>query len=427
MVLALLLARQGIRVTLLEAHQDFEREFRGDTVHPSTLELLDDLGLMDRLRQSPHIQGSDFPVHTPDGGISAPVRKHLPTRYPESFAVPQAEFLNMLAESARACPTFRLETRARVDELVEEDGAVRGVRYRGTEGPREVRAQLVVGADGRFSKVRQLADLPLRTLAQGFDLLWLRLPKASSDPPRAYGLYPRDSAFLVVSDRMHVWQVGLGVPKGTYQRLRSIGLSALRDQVAQLAPWLADRVDLVQDWNQTSLLVVQAGRVRRWHRPGLLLIGDAAHVMSPVFGVGINYAIQDAIVASKTLGPRLRVGQVRSRDLAGVQRRREFPTRLMQWMQTFGEHQSAEAPPTLRKRLEGYVLGLPPMAHLRARLIAFGGWAPERAAASRDAGAGRAAMVAPIDPYGFPWPLPALQARPASARPASPGRVEHGS
>ncbi len=378
MVLGLLLARRGVRVTVLEAHQNFDREFRGDTVHPSTLELLDDLGLMDRLRRLPHIQGNDFPIHTPDGGISAPVRRRLPTRYPESMAVPQAELLSMLAEAAGECPTFRLETRARVDELLVENDAITGVRYRGVDGTHEVRAQLVVGADGRFSKVRQLADLPLVPLAQGFDLLWLRLPKADSDPPRAYGLYPRAGSILVVSDRMRVWQLGLGVPKGTYQRLRQAGLVALRARIAEMAPWVVDRLDLIESWNQLSLLVVAAGRVGRWHRPGLLLIGDAAHVMSPVFGVGINYAIQDAIVAAKVLGPRLLVGDVRRRDLARVQRRRQWPTRVMQWMQTFGEHQSAEQPPSGRKRLEGRLLELPPMTYLRSRLIAFGGWAPER-------------------------------------------------
>ena len=193
-------------------------------------------------------------------------------------------------------------------------------------------------------------------LAQGFDLLWLRLPKADSDPPRAYGLYPRAGSILVVSDRMRVWQLGLGVPKGTYQRLRQAGLVALRARIAEMAPWVVDRLDLIESWNQLSLLVVAAGRVGRWHRPGLLLIGDAAHVMSPVFGVGINYAIQDAIVAAKVLGPRLLAGDVRSRDLARVQRRRQWPTRVMQWMQTFGEHQSAEQPPSGRKRLEGRLL-----------------------------------------------------------------------
>ena len=309
LVLALLLARQGVDVLLLEAQRDFKREFRGDGVHPSTLELIDDLGLMDRLLALPHARGLDFPVHTPDGKVSPQVHRHAPSRFPEPLMARQADFLKMLAEAAAEYPTFQLETGARVEELIRENGQVVGVRYRGSDGLREVRAQLVVGADGRYSKVRQLADIALNTQSRGWDLLSVRLPKSDADPPRAYGLYPGNPSFLVISDRVSAWHAGLGLPRGTVQQLRQKGIETLREIIAEHAPWLADRVHLLETWNQTSLLVVQVGRAESWHQPGLLLIGDAAHVMSPVFGVGINYAIQDAIVASNVFGAAAVRGQ----------------------------------------------------------------------------------------------------------------------
>jgi 2-polyprenyl-6-methoxyphenol hydroxylase-like FAD-dependent oxidoreductase len=377
MVLALLLARQGIDVLLLEAHRNFEREFRGDGVHPSTLELIDELGLMDRLLALRHVRGSDFPIHAPDGKISPPVRRRVPSRFPESLAARQTHFLEMLADAGRDYPAFRLVTGARVDDLITEDGEVVGVRYRGPDGAREVRAQLVVGADGRFSKVRQLANITLHAQSRGWDLLSMRLPKSEADPPRAYGLYPGYPSFLVVSDRAIVWHVGLGFPRGTYQELRQAGIESVRQIIAERAPWMADRVHLLESWSQTSLLVVQLGRVARWHRPGLLLIGDAAHVMSPVFGVGINYAIQDAIVAANVLGRRLVAGKVRSRDLAAVQRRREWPTRIMQWLQTLGELEALPGPAPFKARIAQRLLDLPPLRDIKTRLIAFGGLRPE--------------------------------------------------
>ena len=295
---------------MLEAHPNFEREFRGDTVHPSTIELLDELELMDRLRALPHIQGNDFPIHTPDGTTSAPAPRRVPAGHPESMAVPQAEFLGVLADAARQYSTFQLEMGARVEHLIEEKRKSRR-RALSSRGWLARRASATRGRRGRrFSKVRQLAGLPLTSLEQGFDLLWLRVPKSSADPPRAYGMYPRDDVFLVVSDRMTVWHVATRNSQGHVSTAESRRTARGARYVAELAPWLADRMQVLQDWNQTSLLNVQAGRVEQWHKPGLLLIGDAAHVMSPVFGVGINYAIQDAVVASNVLGPRLLAGDV---------------------------------------------------------------------------------------------------------------------
>src|SRR5215207_5311011 len=273
MVLGLLLARQGVRVTVLEGHDTFEREFRANTVHSSTQAMLDQLGLLDELRRLPHITGNDFPVHFPDGRVTPPARTRLPGRFPESMHVDQARFLEFLAAAASRYPSFTLIMGARVEQLIECEGVVSGVRYRARDGLREVRASLVVGADGRFSKVRQLAGIPLLDVAQEADVLWLRLPKRESDPSRAYGLYQGTHEALVVGDRSHEWQVGLIIAKGDFQSLRKQGIAVLGQTIARLAPWLADRTDALVDWRQTSVLSVQVGHVRRWHQPGLLLIG----------------------------------------------------------------------------------------------------------------------------------------------------------
>jgi 2-polyprenyl-6-methoxyphenol hydroxylase-like FAD-dependent oxidoreductase len=379
-VLALLLARQGVEVVLLEAHESFDRDFRGDTVHPATLELLEQLGLLDRVFELPHARMADFAFHFPDGSVSPPGRPRPGARHPHALQVPQARFLEMLVAEARRFPAFHLFTGARAEQLLARDGIIHGVRYRARDGSYEVHAKLVVGADGRFSKIRQLAGLQLAGTTESADVLWLRLPHGLTDPGRAAGMYLGQGEALVVVDHREDWQIAYIFPKGTYLGLRSAGLEALRRRIAELAPWLADRTHLLRGWGQTSLLVVQSGRVRRWYRPGLLLIGDAAHVMSPVAGVGINYAIQDAVAASNLLGPRLRRGEVHQRDLAAVQRRREWPTSLMQLFQRHMQPTilvaglvAPRTPWTTR-----LLLGLPPIAALRGRLIDFGGLWPER-------------------------------------------------
>jgi 2-polyprenyl-6-methoxyphenol hydroxylase-like FAD-dependent oxidoreductase len=379
-MLSLLLARQGVRVALLEAHADFERDFRGDTVHPSTLELLDQLGLLQKLRALPHATIYDFPTHFPDGSVSQPRRKRL-RGHPMTLSVRQARFLDLLVDEASRYPTFQVIMSARVEQLIEEEGETRGVRYRSQSGWHEIRAQLVVGADGRFSRVRQLAGIPLVGESEPLDVLWLKLPYGPNDPQPAHGIYLGTDGILVVMDSGVEYQVGYLFHKGAYQRVRAAGIEALRKVIAAGAPFLADRVQLIEDWRQTSLLSIEAGRVRRWYQPGLLLIGDAAHVMSPVAGVGINYAIQDAVVAANKLGPRLLAGRLRTSDLACVQHRRELPTRIMQAMQSrMRPRLSADGkpmgsrPPLLMRLL----MDSPPMAQLRERLIAFGGWSPER-------------------------------------------------
>ncbi|MDQ3808756.1 MAG: FAD-dependent oxidoreductase [Chloroflexota bacterium] len=328
-VLALLLARQGITVTLLEAHGDFNRDFRGDGLQPSVLDLFGQMGLADRVLAIALARFARFPLHTPSGTLPLADFSRLDAPYPFVTIVPQVRLLELIVQEAQRCPTFRLLMGARVEALLrDETGRVRGVRYRGKTGWHELRTQLVVGADGRSSRLRGLAGLePMRT-ASPVDFLWFRLPRQPADPPG--GVYVGDGGWIALLNRGADWQVGYSLAKGGYARLRARGLDALRRSVELRVPWLADRTESLRSWHETSLLSVEVCRLRRWYAPGLLLIGDAAHTMSPVGAVGISEAIQDAAVASNVLGPRLRAGEVNETDLAAVQRRREWPVRIVQ-------------------------------------------------------------------------------------------------
>jgi 2-polyprenyl-6-methoxyphenol hydroxylase-like FAD-dependent oxidoreductase len=374
-VLALLLARRGVAVTLLELHGDFDREFRGDTIHPSVMEIMDELGLAERLLELPHTKlrrlgfmGAGGPGVTVDFG-------HLKTKFPYITMLPQARFLEFITGEASRYPNFRLLMDANVQELIEEGGAVRGVRYEDGGGDtRELRALLVVGADGRSSRVRRLSGMvPVKT-SPPMDVLWFRLPRRESDGAGVAGRLGRGN-ILILLDRGEQWQVGYVIPKGTYQKLRAAGLEELRRHVAELAPELGDRVGHLKDWKQVALLSVESSCLKRWHRPGLLLIGDAAHVMSPVGGVGINYAIQDAVAAANLLGGPLLAGVVRPGDLRAVERRRRWPTRIIQAFQSLIQRRLVAptlnasapiAPPALFR--------VPFLRRLAARLIAFGVW-----------------------------------------------------
>jgi 2-polyprenyl-6-methoxyphenol hydroxylase-like FAD-dependent oxidoreductase len=377
-VLALLLARRGISVLLLEAHGDFEREFRGDTIHPSVMEIMEALGLADRLLEMRHTKIRSLTIQTDDGPATIADFSRLKTPYPFITLLPQARFLEFVTGEARRLPHFRLVMGAHVRELIDEDGAMRGVRYLGRDGWYEARALLTVGADGRFSRIRQVAGLePIATSAP-MDVLWFRLPRRPDDPEGAIGVF-RPGRILVFLDRSDHWQVGYVFPKGGYQKLRAGGVEALRRSIAELVPQFADRVEVLKEWTQVSLLSVESNRLRRWYRPGLLLIGDAAHVMSPVGGVGINYAIQDAVVAANVLAGPLKAGRVRLEDLAMVQRRREWPTRIIQAFQNLiqrrlvsgalGATQPFRLPMVLR-----LILSLPILRNLPGRLIGLGVW-----------------------------------------------------
>jgi len=377
-VLSLLLARQGIAVTLLELHNDFDRDFRGDTIHPSVMEVLDQLGLADRLLQLPHGKIRSATVQTPSGPFRPIDLGRLKTRYPYVVMLPQVQFLNFIVGEAKRYPSFKLVMGANVQRLLEEDGVVRGVRYRDTGNHwHEVRALLTVGADGRFSRVRHLAGIKPVETAPPMDVLWFRLPRRPGDVEDAAGGVFGRGRFLVMLNRAEDWQLAYVFPKGGYQQIKQAGLDALRRSIAELAPWLADRVDLLRDWDQVSLLSVASSRVKRWYKPGLLLIGDAAHVMSPVGGVGINYAIQDAVATSNLLSGPLKARRVRPRDLAAVQRRREWPTRVIQAFQgaiqrrvlarALRGDRPLRIPPLVR-----LLVKLPLLRDLPARLLAFG-------------------------------------------------------
>jgi 2-polyprenyl-6-methoxyphenol hydroxylase-like FAD-dependent oxidoreductase len=377
-VLALLLARQGVPVLLLEEHKDFDRDFRGDTIHPSVLQVMDEIGLADRLLQLPHTEMHTMSLETGTGTVTPVDFRRLKTRYPYIMMVPQVDFLNFITKEAGRYPQFHLRMNARVEELIEEGGVIRGVRYRGADGRHEVRARLTVGADGRFSRLRKLAGLAPIASSPPMDVLWFRLPRRPGDAEEA-GVRFGAGRLGILLNRFDYWQVGYVIAKGTYQPLRGAGIAAFRAQVAELFPELRDRVDAIHDWKDISLLSVESSRLARWYRPGLLLIGDAAHVMTPVGGVGINYAIQDAVVAANVLGPRFRQGRLRPRDLAAVQRRREWPTRIIQAAQAaVQERLLGEALQSTDQfqlpRIAGVLLGIPLLRNLPARFIAFGVW-----------------------------------------------------
>jgi 2-polyprenyl-6-methoxyphenol hydroxylase-like FAD-dependent oxidoreductase len=377
-VLALLLARGGVPVTLLEGHADFARDFRGDTVHPPTLELLAQLGLSDRLHALPHGKVREMRLRTKTRTFTLGDLRRLNTSFPYVLVVPQAQLLELLTEEVKKYPHFRLVMSANVQRLVEADGAVRGVRYRDADGRwHEVRAGLTVAADGRFSKIRHLAGIePVRT-APPMDVVWFRLPKRSGDPVEGVELCVGRGRFVVAIEGQTEWQIGYAILKGTFAAVKAAGVASLRDGLTDVLPWLADRVDLLGDWQQVAVLNVESSRVRRWHKPGLLLIGDAAHAMSPVAGVGINVAVQDAVAAANLLTEPLRRGAVSDRDLAAVQRRREFAVKVVQRVQRV--IQDRIAAPGLDARHEfrppwflRLITAVPGLRNIPARVLAFG-------------------------------------------------------
>jgi 2-polyprenyl-6-methoxyphenol hydroxylase-like FAD-dependent oxidoreductase len=328
-VLALLLARQGIPVTLLEQHVDFDRDFRGDTLHPSILDVMNEIGLAERLLELPHAKVRTATVPSASGQAPVVDFSCLKTRFPFIAMMPQSRFLDFITAEAQRYPSFRLLMGANVQELIEDGGEVRGVRYQGRDGWHELRARLTVGADGRFSKVRKLAGLTAITTSPPMDVLWLRVSKQPEEVGGVMGRFG-SGAMLVELDRGAQWQLGYVIRKGSYKQVQAAGIEALRQSIAALDPALANRVHEIQDWKQVSLLSVAADRLKRWYKPGLLLIGDAAHVMSPAGGNGINYAIMDAVATANLLTAPLKVGRVTPSDLARVQRRRELPMRIIQ-------------------------------------------------------------------------------------------------
>jgi 2-polyprenyl-6-methoxyphenol hydroxylase-like FAD-dependent oxidoreductase len=332
MMLGLLLARAGIDVTVLEKHADFLRDFRGDTVHPSTLEIMHELGLLDEFLTRPHQELRKLAVEIGGETVPAGDFTRLPTRCKFIALMPQWDFLNFIAEHAKRYPSFHLLMRTEGTGLLRDGERVAGVTAHSSDSLLEIRAGLVVATDGRHSTMRNAANLKVIDHGAPMDVLWLRLSRRDGDPGQTLGRIGAGH-MLVTLDRGDYWQCAFVIPKGGFDALRNGGLEAFRAKIVRLAPHFRDRVQEVASWDDVKLLTVAVNRLERWYQPGLLLIGDAAHAMSPIGGVGINLAIQDAVAAANILVPHLRLGAVPLADLRAVQRRREFPTKLTQGMQ----------------------------------------------------------------------------------------------
>jgi len=332
MMLGFLLARSGVEVVVLEKHADFLRDFRGDTIHPSTLELMHELGILEEFLERPHQEVRELAGKVGNETIKMADFTHLPTRCKFLAFMPQWDFLNFIVEQAKRYPGFQVKMQAEATDLIEQNGQIVGVTANSPTGAMEIRAGLTVRADGRRSIVRDRAGLEVIDLGAPMDVLWMRLSRHASDPGQTLGHAEAGRIFVMI-DREDYWQCGFVIRKGAADEIRKQGIEQFREDVARLEPFLRDRVSELRNWNNVSLLTVKVDRLRQWWRPGLLCIGDAAHAMSPVGGVGINLAIQDAVAAANILASKLGAGTLTDRDLAAVQRRRQFPTRVTQWLQ----------------------------------------------------------------------------------------------
>ena len=332
MMLAYLLARAGVRVTVLEKHQDFFRDFRGDTVHPSTLELIYELGLLEDFLKVPHQKLTSVGGVFGDFRFQAANFRHAPTHCKFVALMPQWDFLEFLSARAKAFPGYQLLMQHEAVDLVLVAGRVTGVEAQTPEGRVEIRADLVIGCDGRHSTTRQAAQLEVQEFGVPIDVLWFRISRSTNDPEQLFGNINYGKA-LVLINRGDYFQAGFIIRKGSFEEMKRGGLDGFRKSIAQIAPYLGDRVNELKDWEQIKLLSVQINSLKRWCRPGLLCIGDAAHAMSPAGGVGINLAIQDAVATANLLARPIREKRVTEELLARVQKRRMFPTRVTQRLQ----------------------------------------------------------------------------------------------
>jgi 2-polyprenyl-6-methoxyphenol hydroxylase-like FAD-dependent oxidoreductase len=331
-MLGYLLARDGVDVTVLEKHADFFRDFRGDTVHPSTFQVMHELGLLDDLLKLPHQQITAAHARVGDFDFRAADFSHLHTRCKFIALMPQWDFLSFLSERARRLPAFTLRMQNEAIDLIRDGAVVRGVEARSPEGPVQILSDLVVACDGRHSTIRASAGLEVQEFGVPIDVLWFHISRHAGDPQEFAGIvnYGR---VLILINRGDYFQAGLIIRKGSFDEIKGQGLDAFRETIQRIAPFLGDRAEEIKDWDQIKLLTVQINRLRKWHLPGLLCIGDAAHAMSPAGGVGINLAIQDAVATANLLADPLRENRVTEALLTRLQRRRVFPTIVTQMLQ----------------------------------------------------------------------------------------------
>ncbi|MGA8557975.1 MAG: FAD-dependent oxidoreductase [Pseudolabrys sp.] len=332
MMLGFLLARAGVSVIVIEKHADFLRDFRGDTVHPSTLEMMYELGLLDEFLKLPHSVVKQISLQIGKDRVIVGHFEHLPVHCKFIALMPQWDFLNFIADRGRRYQTFDLRMQTEAIDLIEENGRVAGVRAKSPEGELEIRAELIVGCDSRHSTIRTKAGLKSDDYGAPMDVMWFRLSHWPGDSEETVG-HIESGRMMVMLNRNDYWQCAYVIPKGTAEEVRSAGLDKFRQVIADMSPFVRDRLGEIESWDQVKLLTVAVDRLRRWFRPGLLCIGDAAHAMSPIGGVGINLAVQDAVAAANILAQPLRHGTMTIETLESVQRRREFPTRFTQRLQ----------------------------------------------------------------------------------------------
>ena len=375
MMLGYLLARSGIPVTVLEKHNDFLRDFRGDTVHPSTLELLYELGLLESFLKLPHQRVTSLGAKVGDFAFRAIDLSRVPTRCKFVALMPQWDFLNFLAGRAKSFPAFDLRMQHQAVGLLRQNGRIAGIEARTPHGPVEIHADLVVGCDGRHAFTRRAARMDVIERGVPIDVLWFRLSRKPGDPDELFGNINHGKALILIN-RGGYFQSGFIIRKGSFDEIKSNGLNSFRESLVQIAPQLLDRVEELQNWEQVKLLSVQINRLRQWYRPGLLCIGDAAHAMSPAGGVGINLAIQDAVATANILSGALLEHRVTEALLARVQKRREFPTRVTQFFQVnahrgfeyiFRHPGPLKAPWQLRA-----AMSIPGIQHVAARFVGIG-------------------------------------------------------
>jgi 2-polyprenyl-6-methoxyphenol hydroxylase-like FAD-dependent oxidoreductase len=376
MILGFLLARAGVSVVVLEKHKDFLRDFRGDTVHPSTLQIVHELGLLDEFLDIPHSKVRELSLQIGDDHVIVGHFEHLPVHCKFIALMPQWEFLNFLADHAKRCPGFDLLMQTEATDLVIEGDRVAGVRAKAPEGEIVIRADLTVGCDGRHSTVREQAGFRCENLGAPMDVMWFRISRRNNDPAEVVA-HVEAGRMLVMLNRNDYWQCAYVIPKGAAGEVERAGLAMFRSAVGDISPFLRDRLDEIDGWGKVKLLTVEVDRLLRWYRPGLICIGDAAHAMSPIGGVGINLAVQDAVAAANILAEPLRRGTVTSETLEKVQRRREFPTRVTQRLQIIMQNNiigPALASQATRPRAPLFMkmMQWPLLRRIPGRLLAYG-------------------------------------------------------